>query len=58
MAEEPTPAAEAAARAGPPTSTVAQGGFGAGAALAWAAVCVPIAWGVYETLAKAAILLK
>ena len=26
--------------------------------LAWAAVCLPIAWGVYETLAKAAVLLK
>jgi MFS family permease len=26
--------------------------------LAWAAVCLPIGWGVYQTLAKAAVLLK
>ena len=25
---------------------------------AWAAVCLPIAWGIYQTLAKAAVLLK
>jgi MFS family permease len=28
------------------------------AVFAWAAVCLPIAWGVYQTLAKAAVLLK
>ena len=32
--------------------------FGGVALLAWAAVCIPLGWGVYMTLAKAAVLLK
>lgn len=35
-----------------------QGRFNLVALLAWAAVILPIAWGVYQTLAKASVLLK
>jgi MFS family permease len=34
------------------------GGMSGVVVLAWAAVCIPIAWGAYETLGKAAVLLK
>jgi hypothetical protein len=37
---------------------VSSGGLSAFAVFAWAVVCLPIAWGVYQTLAKAAVLLK
>lgn len=36
----------------------APAGFSAVVLLAWAAICIPIAWGVYETLIKAAVLLR
>jgi MFS family permease len=57
--EEPalTVAAEAVAR--PATGAApAADGLSATVLLAWAAVCIPIAWGIYETLIKAAVLLK
>jgi len=34
------------------------GGTSGTVLLAWAAVCIPIAWGIYETLGKAAVLFK
>jgi MFS family permease len=49
---------EATALAGPASPAPAAGGFGPMALVAWAAVCLPIGWGVYQTLAKAAVLLK
>jgi len=50
---------EADALAGAPQPVAASaGGFTITVLLAWAAVGIPIAWGVYQTLAKAAILLK
>jgi hypothetical protein len=33
-------------------------GFGPMMALAWLLVCVPLAWGFYETVLKAAVLFK
>jgi len=47
------------AMAGPTAApAVRTGGFGAIVILAWLGVCIPIAWGGYQTLAKAAVLLK
>jgi MFS family permease len=45
-----------AGRVGAAPSTVAAGGFSAAAALAWAAVGIPILWGVWITLDKVAAL--
>ncbi|WP_267393695.1 MULTISPECIES: OFA family MFS transporter [unclassified Sphingomonas] len=42
----------------PATAVLPADRLGATALLAWAAVCLPIAWGIYQTLAKAAVLLK
>jgi MFS family permease len=53
--EEPALAASAT---GPAVSVTSSGGFTGTVLLAWLAVCLPIAWGVYETLIKAAVLLK
>jgi MFS family permease len=48
-----------AAAAGPRTGGgVAGGPIGATVLLAWAAVCIPIAWGIFQTVSKAAVLLK
>ncbi len=58
MAEEPGPEATADAVAVPAGPVAASGGLTGIVLLAWLAVCVPIAWGVYETLVKAAVLLK
>jgi MFS family permease len=59
MAEEESALAVAAdAAAGPAVPVAAAGGLSAGVVLAWAAVCLPIAWGVYQTVMKAAVLLK
>jgi MFS family permease len=58
MAEEPALAIEADAAAGPAVSVAASGGLTGPVLLAWAAVCLPIAWGVYQTFIKAAVLLK
>ena len=58
MAEEdaaPAAAGNAAAGTGAP---VHASGLDASVLLAWAAVCVPIAWGVAMTLGKALVLLK
>ena len=55
------PAADiaAAAIAGPSSGpAVRSGGFGPMVLLAWLGVCIPIAWGIYQTLAKAAVLFK
>ena len=49
----------AAASAGPSGSFgIGRGGLDARAALAWAVVGLPIAWGVWITLSKAFILFK
>jgi MFS family permease len=58
MAEEP--AVDVAADAVAPSggAVAASGGLTATVVLAWLAVGIPIAWGVYETLIKAAVLLK
>ena len=48
------PKAAAAAAAGDRSFGIGYGGFDAAAALAWAGVGVPIAWGVYMTLVTAA----
>jgi MFS family permease len=58
MAEEPAIEIAADAAAGPAVPVVTRGGLTGGVVLAWAAVCVPIAWGVYQTLIKASVLLK
>ena len=59
MAEEEPALAPAAGAAARSSSAVASsGGFSGTVLLAWALVCVPIAWGIYETLIKAAVLLK
>ena len=50
------PAADAAA--GVPGATGATGGASATVLLAWAAVGIPITWGIWMTVAKAAALLK
>ena len=52
--EEPVQAGPGAAAA----TMGATGGLTATALLAWAAVGIPIAWGIYMTVAKAAVLLK
>jgi MFS family permease len=55
------PAVAAANDRGAPAAAMqatAGGGLSMIVLLAWAAVCVPIAWGIYETVAKAAVLLK
>jgi len=49
------PETHAAERAAP---AIPDGKVGGLVLLAWLAVCGPIAWGVYETVAKAAVLLK
>jgi MFS family permease len=41
---------------GPPS--VSTGGLTGVSLAAWAAVCIPIAWGIYQTVAKAAVLFK
>jgi MFS family permease len=56
--EEPALVAAADAAAGPAVPAAATGGLSGSVLLAWAAVCVPIAWGVYQTVIKAAVLLK
>ena len=38
------------------TSTVGSGGFDIRALLAWAAVGIPLAWGIWITLQKALVL--
>ncbi|MGU3537956.1 OFA family MFS transporter [Methylobacterium sp. A54F] len=53
---KPTGAAIASPRGG--SFGIGRGGFTATAALAWAAVGLPIAWGVWITLSKALILLR
>jgi MFS family permease len=58
MAEGPALATAANAAAGPAASISSSGGFSVTVLLAWAAVCLPIAWGIYETVIKAAVLLK
>jgi len=56
---EPVPAVSASAAVGPANAAIIQpGGASATVLLAWAAVCIPIAWGIYETVAKAAVLFK
>ena len=39
-------------------ASIPTGGLNGISIFAWAAVCIPIAWGIYETVAKAAVLLK
>jgi MFS family permease len=57
--EETALQAEADTLAGPAAASVPTGSAGGGIVwLAWAAVLIPIAWGLYETIAKAAVLLK
>jgi MFS family permease len=58
MDETPALAIEADAAAGPASPVTASGGLTGSVLLAWAAVCLPIAWGIYQTLIKAAVLLK
>ena len=61
LAEQDEPALAVAAdmATGPAAPVdIPAGGLSGVALLAWAAVCIPILWGVYETLAKAAVLLK
>jgi MFS family permease len=56
--EEPALAIAADAAAGPSVGTTSSGGVSPTVLLAWIAVCVPIAWGIYATVIKAAVLLK
>jgi len=42
----------------PAAIALVPGGAAGPVVLAWAAVCVPIAWGIYQTLIKAAVLLR
>jgi MFS family permease len=57
--DEAAPAMAADEAAGSPAHVDASSGGTSGIVLlAWAAVCIPIAWGIYETLGKAAVLLK
>lgn len=59
MPEEPALEVAADAATGPTQPTaVSAGRFDLAALLAWAAACIPLAWGVYMTLAKAIVLLK
>jgi hypothetical protein len=48
--------AQHAGRATGDAATAARGGFGAGVALAWLAVGLPFAWGLWIALQKAAAL--
>ena len=43
---------------GPAHPVIARNGLSGSVVLAWAAVGLPIAWGVYQTLIKASVLLK
>ena len=56
--DAPPTASGATAPAAARPQIAAQRDTGGIALLAWAAVCIPIAWGIYETAAKAAVLLK
>jgi MFS family permease len=56
--EEPALAVAADAAAGPAAPVPVSGGITGTVLLTWAAVCLPIAWGVYQTIIKAAVLLK
>jgi MFS family permease len=58
--EEPALLVAADAQAAPArqAAPAPSGGLSGVVVLAWAAVLVPIAWGVYQTIAKAAVLLK
>ncbi len=47
------PAARGSMTASSASSPVGTGSFDAKVALAWAIVCIPIAWGVYKTLISA-----
>jgi len=58
MAEEPALEIAADAEVESGAAIVAPGGVTGPVLLAWAAVCVPIAWGIYQTLIKAAVLLR
>jgi hypothetical protein len=59
MVEEESALEIAADAAGPAAAPVQTGrALTAPVLLAWAAVCLPIAWGVYQTAIKAAVLLK
>ena len=56
--QEPALAIEADTAAGPAFRVAGSGGLTGPVVFAWAAVCLPIAWGIYQTLIKAAVLLK
>ncbi|MCW6533915.1 MFS transporter [Sphingomonas lycopersici] len=56
--DAPPTASDAAAPAAARPQIAMRRDTGRIALLAWAAVCIPIAWGIYETAAKAAVLLK
>ena len=58
MAGEPALAVAGDAAAPGPVAPVRDGGVSAVVVAAWAAVCIPIAWGVYETFIKAEVLFK
>ncbi|WP_404712984.1 OFA family MFS transporter [Sphingomonas sp. MMS24-J13] len=58
MKDEAPAQGAAAGEPGPSVTATPSDRFGGMVLLAWAAVCLPIAWGVYETLIKAAVLLK
>ncbi len=59
MAEDMTALAVAADTvAGPAEPVASRNGLTSMVLVAWLAVCLPIAWGIYETLIKAAVLLR
>ena len=58
MIEEEVAALQAKLKSRVEASAVGSGGFDIRALLAWAAVGIPLAWGIWITLEKALVLFK